>query len=1221
MKSDFKRIGGLIVLAIVLGLTVMVLPPATMRPPTAVEKASRGGQALSHGASRLLPDSVHQLNVAQKPALPIQQANGANTLLRQADESEGSDVQAGTNPDMEFTPGEADDPGERTRWFIEQRAYPKKSIPLAVHRTAVRNELVQHPATGLAPQDTPQWSNLGPAPLKNITYGGDTRQDTSGRALSVAIHPTNPNSILLGTAQGGIWKSTDGAASFHSVGEAALPSLAIDVVRFAPSDPQIVYAGTGEPNGSTGFFGMGVVKSTDGGETWQALPRTGAAWNFEYAYASGLEVDPANPNIVYLTTAVVKAANDIFIGPTIPVTGIFKSTDGGTSWSLLKAANVYADPYGGDSRGFMSLKLVDSNVLYATEHGGGIYKTTNAGASWTLLTPMSSSGAGRFPAAVPDFSYFQNGAFRLLKRLSLEATFTDGVSWPDFTRIDLGMSKANPLIIYAAYAVDLMILAPDIQTRVGLVFKSSDGGGTWTWLGDWPRQSTPDYCRNQCSYDNLIEVNPTNANDVIIGGSANYERLWPDPLNAPTRLLQLPWRGMIYRSTDGGTKWNDLTPQCTQIGTAPVGKDRSTGLDIYPCTALDATLVIHPDQHAAAFDPQGSIYIANDGGLYRLGDGPVQPPSPGGLHRFLPFVTRGAAGAGMAGVAQSFEPAAMTHWQNLNNGLNTLQFYDFDAHPTDPNIILGGLQDNSNGYFNGTFWDGWGYGDGTLGLFDPKDPQHLFIGTQNNVHRHDAGGNKELDKTTGWKESIFSARVIDRGERVPFVPVFTIDAGQPTKVYAVSDKGLYKSTDRGDTFVALGRKLDPAAKGRPSALSVSPKDTNTVYLGTEFGNVFRWNSATGASTLTGTLPPRHVTRILASPIDANTVVVTLSGYNANTPTTPGKVFRSTDRGQSWTDISGDLPDVPISALALDPQNANRMWVGSDVGVFGTTDGGTTWASYRLNMPLVVVTDLKYNATTGFLMAATHGRGMWRITPSSTNPPPPAATPTPIGSQPTPTATVGGSTPVPTRTPTSVPMPSPTPMLAPTSTPTTGTGGTTVQNPGFENATLAPWIPFGSVQLVINEKHTGAKSIHLGGALGTRDGVYQPITISANATSVRVGFWAKTLTVDAYGLDDLCAYLGDPSIRFSVAGGCIKFTAVGNKTWTQYYYDFTAAEVMAVRGQTLSFVIDLDTNYLGPSEAWVDDVFLTVQPGAVPPTTADATTLLNMVPRASGEKTP
>ncbi|MFC1454334.1 WD40/YVTN/BNR-like repeat-containing protein, partial [Verrucomicrobiota bacterium] len=151
------------------------------------------------------------------------------------------------------------------------------------------------------------WEAIGPAPIVNATMAG-SNTTFSGRTTSIVIDPIDPDILLLGVAQGGIWRSTDGGSSFTPVAD-NMPSMAIKVIRFAPSDPTIVYAGSGEPHSKTSIFGMGVYKSTDAGVTWTALPNTGALWDFRYLSISGLQVNPTNADELVVTVANADGSN------------------------------------------------------------------------------------------------------------------------------------------------------------------------------------------------------------------------------------------------------------------------------------------------------------------------------------------------------------------------------------------------------------------------------------------------------------------------------------------------------------------------------------------------------------------------------------------------------------------------------------------------------------------------------------------------------------------------------------------------------------------------------------------------------------------------------------------------------------------------------------------------------------------------------------------------
>ena len=703
------------------------------------------------------------------------------------------------------------------KWFWAQRAYPAGKIPLAAEDAAIHAELAHAaPSLQLNAAGT-TWNNIGPAPLKNITYGGQSQQDASGRALAVAVNPSDANTILVGAAQGGIWRTNSGGASFTPVAE-NMPSLAIKVIRYAPGNPLIVYAGTGEPHGSTSIYGQGLLKSIDGGNTWQALPPNGAGWDFRYATISGLQVHPTDPNTLYVTTAAILTSIDAFNPAQAPQTGIFKSGDGGQTWTMLKAATLYPSPvpYAQGNVGFMDLELSRSNpnLLYASEYMGGIWKSINAGANWNLITPLKAGGGADLPAAVPNYAYFSasQATFFVLNRFTLAPTA------PEFFRVEMGLAQSNPDVLYAGYSTLLVLDAngngiydpgSDIVTTAGLLFKTSNGGTSWTWLGDWSRSGVPNYCAVQCDYDNTVEVNPANASDVLIGGSANYNSPWPDPLAAPTRYLDLPWRGMVYRSLTGGASWVDTTPQCTTVSATSSGT--FNGRPVFPCSPNAASQVIHPDVHSLSYDPTGGahLYAGNDGGFYR-----------GTIQRYGRQQQRLHLG----------EPQ-QSGWRRYSSTSLT-------STPPTPASSSAGLQDNSVAYWNGTTWEGWGFGDGTFGAFDPQAPQHVYMGTQFNIHRHDAGGTKNaLDPSSGWHLSIFQPTA--PGDTPQFLVPFAIDPVTPATVYAASSTGLYRSDDRGDTW---GGRVNPSPlDGQPTSIAVAPANRNFVWVGTANGWVYLYD--------------------------------------------------------------------------------------------------------------------------------------------------------------------------------------------------------------------------------------------------------------------------------------------------------------------------------------------------------------------------------------------
>jgi len=881
---------------------------------------------------------------------------------------------------------------KRERWFWTQRSNPAGGIPVEAHRNAVLKESTS------ATKGTPNrvlWESIGPGPIDNVKMYGAGDLSASGRALAIAIHPTNPEILLLGAAQGGIWRSTNGGRNFAPVGD-ELPSLAIKVIRFAPSNPDIVYAGSGEPHSKTSIFGMGVYRSTDGGETWTVLPSHGSGWDFRYVAISGLQIDPADPNKIYVTTAnILPDRVNLFEPPlSTPKTGIFKSIDGGQTWRCIQYAVDYRDymypeydPYPASGVGFMDLELFLANpsILFATEMSGGIYRSIDYGEHWQRVTPVKNPGgvadAGPdFPAPVPHFSYYDPHAFFFTTYPVLPREKTV----PEFNRIEISLAQTGTgitqdyrtMVLYAGVGSVIQLdqnnngiydPGEDLQAAVGLLFKSTDGGQTWKWLGDW-LDGVPNYCDAyasnvgghafmDCLYDNTVEVNPTDANDVVVGGNANYNPYWPDPISNPTRMLTIPWRGMVYRSADGGATWDDTTPACGQY-VLDTTQPHLNGLPVYTCVETPSDRIIHPDIHSAAYDWERSqFYVTSDGGLHR------------------------------SSVSKNEVTGQINYsWRGLNNNLSTLQFFNFGSHPTDPNRILGGMQDNAAASWNGTFWDAWDFSgsDGNVTTFDPKEPHHIYIGWQYALSRNDNGGDND---PTHWKTLFDSS--IGQNDNLPFVTVFEIDPVETNIIYVGSDTGLYRSNDRGDHWQP--RLNEIPTHGEVTSISVSPRDHNQVWVGTSKGRVYLFDLKKGEIyDRTGDkFPNRWVSSIKTSPNRKGTVIVTFSGYDSNSKDSSiagnghvGKIFMSYNFGKRWTNISGNLKeknglDIPLSALVIDPEDERRMWIGTDTGVYRTVNRGRTWESYRGNMPLVAVMALEYNLNTGYLMAATFGRSIWR----------------------------------------------------------------------------------------------------------------------------------------------------------------------------------------------------------------------------------------------------
>ena len=444
-------------------------------------------------------------------------------------------------------------------WFWDQRAYPLADIP----PDALQEGFAQTEgfvATQEGGADTSlQWTAIGPSPLKGGQIGrtGGTRE-MAGRMTDIAIHPADPDRWLVGGAQGGVWETRDAGATWTPLTDDQ-PSLATGSIAIARSNPQVIYVGTGEAAFSAdGYDGAGLLKSTDGGSTWTTL----AAEIFAEASFSDVKVDPADANVLIAGTSRGIAGR----GPTSPLRpprGIFRSTDGGVTWSpRVTGATVSATDIEPDPTNFSRMYAGIGEIF--GDPANGVYRSLDGGVTWTrIVGPL-----------VP----WENGA--LAQR---------GVG-----RVELAIAPSQPGTMYVSIqdAINGVATAGGVGTDTGLL-------GLWRTDNAWDpeplwvqvptNQIEPTgifgYCgwnrafaqpSGQCWYDHEVIVDPTNPSILYAGGIELWRydgAVWTDvsqTLENPQGGIHvdqhtMAWAGGrlvagndggIWSTTDGGTTWN-----------------------------------------------------------------------------------------------------------------------------------------------------------------------------------------------------------------------------------------------------------------------------------------------------------------------------------------------------------------------------------------------------------------------------------------------------------------------------------------------------------------------------------------------------------------------------------------------------------------------------------------------------------------------------------------
>jgi photosystem II stability/assembly factor-like uncharacterized protein len=693
----------------------------------------------------------------------------------------------------------------RWQYFFEPRAYPHDHIPHGAYQAA-RDEVerkwgaaagTKSPAIGVG-----GWTSLGPSP---------TSEGHSGRITTIAVHPNDRTTIYIGAAQGGVWKTTDGGTSWTPLTDGQC-SLAMGDIAIDPTNPNIVYAGTGEENFSgDSYYGCGVLRSADGGSSWTRL----GASVFNGDTISKILIDPATAGTTTNTTLLVTSEN-----------GVYRSTDSGSSWTHVMVGTATDGVRNPSNSEIIYVGFLPEGPIYR-----GIYKSTNGGQSWSKLS--------------------------------------NGLPTDNVGRISLAIAPSSPSVLYASIA--------NISTGELLgIWKTVNAGASWSGL-----PASDASCGQQCWYDMVMAVDPGDSNTVHFGGFS------------------------LYLSTDGGSTFQDEGPD-------------------------------HPDQHAIAFQRgniliPAAILVGNDGGIYRK---PV-----GGS------------------------------WQAINNNLTITQFYPGLAlHPTNPSIALGGSQDNGVLYYSGsTIWKETLGGDGGFSAIDYNTPTIAYTEAEW-IPGSFIGGPYYTDNLTNgiWSKFDYDIKADDYAS---FIPPLVMSPSDPQRLYFGTNR-VYKTI--GGVWRAVSDDLTNGG-GYITTIAEAKSDPQVVYAGTSDGRVQISPDGGGTWVLVSNgLPDRHITHIAVNPTFPSNAFITVSGFDT------GHVFKTVSRGVEWQDISGNLPNIPVNAIVLDPGAPSRnLMIGSDLGVFQTTDGGYTWTPINFGLPNVAVFDLVYNQNDGVLMAATHGRGVWQ----------------------------------------------------------------------------------------------------------------------------------------------------------------------------------------------------------------------------------------------------
>ena len=643
-----------------------------------------------------------------------------------------------------------------------------------------------------------------------------------------------------------------------------------------------------------------------------------------------IECHPDSPETIYLGAATG---------------GVWKSTNNGLSWDykfegieLISIGDIAIDP---NDENIVYVGTGEANSSSFSFIGNGIYKSNDAGNSWQHSGLGLSAYIGRI---IVDYNNSDRifvaacgNLFTPSEERGIYRSDDGGISWnrmlfvnDTVAAIDLIQHPTNPDILYAGMWERTRGLTYRHSYGEGTgIWKTIDGGDTWTEL-----------------------TNGLPSGNVGRPGLA-IAKSNPDVLYA---FFDMPFQEVnVFKTINGGDSWIQANDNALegmnssfgwyfgQVRVHPSDENKVWVMGVEMFTTSDGgdywsegtSWGVHVDHHAMYFDEVNDrILLGNDGGLYSSDNNG-------------------------------------NSWDKINN-LPFTQFYAIDVDYQNPNRLIGGTQDNNTIITNNGGLDDW-YpvlgGDGMYCLIDYSNPNVLYAEYQwGNLYKSTDGGN-DMDYI-GWNWE---------GDRINWSAPLAMDPVDPDVLYFGSYR-VWKSTNGGwswdDVSGDITKGIDQYFH-TVTTIAVSPVNNNIVIAGTGDGLIhISTNGGMSWENVTNGIPDRWITHVVGDPFDENTIYATISGFRWDEQLP--HVYKSTDLGQNWQDISGDLPEIPVNDIVLDPEHPGYIYIGTDAGVFFTNNYGMQWQMLSDGLPNVAVVAMKIHNPSRILVMGTYGVSMYKL---------------------------------------------------------------------------------------------------------------------------------------------------------------------------------------------------------------------------------------------------
>ncbi len=860
------------------------------------------------------------------------------------------------------------------------------------------------------------WRNIGP-----WTF--------SGRITDFAVPKGQSQLYYVATASGGLWKTEDGGISFTPIFE-NYGTLSMGNIEAAPSDPNILYLGTGEAmHARSSTHGKGVWKSTDAGKTWTHI---GLDKSF---YIPRIAIDSKNPDICYVATE-----GQLYDNEMTSQRGLFKTTDGGKTWTnviggVLKDRGVgdfVLDPNNSDIIIASAYKTYRRSWTFIDRQPGNhLYKSVDGGRTWKKLTeglPLDIksgwNGLTIYPKN-PKIVYVRmdeevNLGFSLQEgrnNFRPMRYFRDDFSMDQFKTFKIDPRLARLVKFEPVKADDERQLAEelnkliqdkDFQKTIGIDIAAFEGTARRVY------QKDEDILEMMDDMKKVLEMKEPTAEEAKEDTSTagRYQvinryilQLLYGPALEPMETVKKS--GVIYRSDDQGETWKRMTDYKIVGGSAVVNNIEA---------GYSGRIEVDPNDENKLYAVETRVMVSDDGGkVFKTAawNGQNQCHVDTRGIWIDPLDSDHILNANDGGVSETWDGGK--HWSQKET-ISAQQFYDVSVDNEIPYNVMGGTQDNGcwmgpsrnrNSY--GVFPADWTYlpsGDGFYVVRDWWNPEWIYFESQ-------FGGSRRMNLKTGEMGGL-APRPTDEDRaagrenfRFQWDAPIVLSPHNPGIVY-VTSQYVHRSLSRGDqgTFEVISPDLSKADPKRIAESKLTNLQYATIYTfaespvmpgllwaGTDDGNL--QVSKDGGKTWTNItakfydgngklkkdhpkgaiLPYDHwVARVEPSNHDPEVCYVAYSGYRTHSEDTT-YVFATRDMGRTWEDLSGGMMN-PVWDIEEDPDNPSVLYLGTDYGLFVSIDGGKNWTEMSDIAPDVIVMDMDIQKRERDLALASYGRGFY-----------------------------------------------------------------------------------------------------------------------------------------------------------------------------------------------------------------------------------------------------